>query len=63
VRDADGVLRVCPPSWTQPPGGRMALLATLRELTDLEPRHVLVSHSGLVAGGGAAALREALEMA
>jgi hypothetical protein len=63
VRDEDGVLSVCPPSWTQPPDGRQALIAHLERLAELEPDHVLVSHSGLVTGDGSAALRRAVAAA
>jgi glyoxylase-like metal-dependent hydrolase (beta-lactamase superfamily II) len=61
LRSDSGELRVCPPSWTQPPFGRDALLARLRRLIDLDPQHILVSHSGLVFGGGTAALRQAVQ--
>jgi glyoxylase-like metal-dependent hydrolase (beta-lactamase superfamily II) len=60
VRDAAGALRVCPESWTQPPGGRSDLLARLRRLEQLHPRHVLVSHGPLVSADGTEALRRAL---
>jgi glyoxylase-like metal-dependent hydrolase (beta-lactamase superfamily II) len=61
LRDAAGRLRVCPESWTQPPGGREELLARLRGLERFRPRHVLVSHGPLVTGDGAQALTRALD--
>jgi hypothetical protein len=59
LRRADGQLRVCPDSWTQPPGGPTRLRALLRELTELPVEHVLVSHGPLVLGDGLSSLRTA----
>jgi hypothetical protein len=59
LRRADGELRVCPESWTQPEGGHPRLVALLHELTELPVEHVLVSHGPLVLGNGLAALRAA----
>jgi glyoxylase-like metal-dependent hydrolase (beta-lactamase superfamily II) len=63
LRDPGGRLRVCPESWTQPPGGRKELLVRLRGLERLRPRHVLVSHGPLVTGDGSQSLTRALEAA
>ena len=60
LRRPDGTLRVCPDSWTQPDGGPAALRARLRALAELPVEHVLVMHGPFVAGGGAAAMRNAL---
>jgi hypothetical protein len=59
LRRGDGQLRVCPDSWTQPPGGPRRLRALLRELTELPVEHVLVSHGPLVVGDGSSSLRAA----
>ena len=64
LRDpGSGELRMCPESWTQPPGGRARLRAILTSLLDLAVEHVLVSHGPLVLGDGAAALRAATSTA
>jgi len=64
LRDpGSGELRICPESWTQPPGGRARLRAILTSLLDLPVEHVLVSHGPLVLGDGAAALRAATSAA
>ena len=60
IRHRDGVLRMCPPSWTQPTGGRERLRDILTSLTDLPVDHVLVSHGPLVRGVGLASLKSAL---
>ncbi len=60
LRDPGGRLRVCPESWSQPPDGRVGLLARLRRLAEHEPEHVLVSHGPLISGDGSSALRRAL---
>lgn len=59
IRTSAGELRVCPESWTQPPGGPARLKALLRALTSLPIEHVLVSHGPLVLGDGGAALEAA----
>jgi hypothetical protein len=59
LRGRDGRLQACPPSWTQPEGGRARLLSLLRELTELPVEHVLVSHGPTVLGDGLASLRAA----
>ena len=59
LRSAWGELRVCPESWTQPPGGRTELQRLLLRLSELPVRHVLVSHGPLVLGDGLAALNAA----
>ncbi len=60
VRRGDGELRMCPPSWIQPPGGRERLCDVLTGLTALPVEHVLVSHGPLVLGDGLASLQSAL---
>jgi hypothetical protein len=60
LRREDGMLRVCPESWTQPPGGHERLRELLRGLTRLPVEHVLVSHGPLVLGDGNASLSAAL---
>ncbi len=60
LRTPDGELRVCPDSWTQPPGGAARLRSLLRGLTELPVQHVLVSHGPLVLGEGDASLRAAV---
>ena len=56
-----GTLIMCPPSWTQPAGGRERLRAILQVLADSLPvEHVLVSHGPVAPGDGAAALQAAL---
>lgn len=52
LRRADGELRVCPESWTQPEEGAAWLRQRLRGLTALPVEHVLVSHGPLVLGDG-----------
>jgi glyoxylase-like metal-dependent hydrolase (beta-lactamase superfamily II) len=59
LRRCSGELRVCPDSWLQPAGGPMRLRARLRGLTELAPRHVLVSHGPLVLGDGLRSLEAA----
>jgi glyoxylase-like metal-dependent hydrolase (beta-lactamase superfamily II) len=59
VRDKAGKLRICPESWTQPEGGPARLRALLRDLTALQPEHILTSHGPLVLGGGLGALQAA----
>jgi hypothetical protein len=59
IRTRAGELRVCPESWTQPPGGPARLRSLLGALTDLPVEHVLVSHGSLVLGDGLASLRDA----
>lgn len=59
IRTQTGELRVCPESWTQPPGGAARLRAILAGLRDLPVEHVLVAHGPLVLGDGLAALRSA----
>ncbi len=59
LRSDSGELRVCPESWSQPPGGPARLRALLGALTELRPEHVLVSHGPLVLGAGVASLRAA----
>jgi glyoxylase-like metal-dependent hydrolase (beta-lactamase superfamily II) len=56
LRGSSGELRVCPESWLQPAGGPARLRALLRGLTELAPRHVLVSHGPFVLGDGLASL-------
>jgi glyoxylase-like metal-dependent hydrolase (beta-lactamase superfamily II) len=63
IRRASGELRVCPESWTQPPGGPARLKEILERLRELPVEHVLVSHGPLVLGDGAQALRQALDRA
>jgi hypothetical protein len=60
VRRADGELRMCPPSWVQPSGGRERLRDVLTGLTALPVEHVLVSHGPLVLGDGLGSLQSAL---
>ena len=60
IRRGNGELRMCPPSWTQPPGGRERLRDVLTGLTAWPVAHVLVSHGPLVLGDGLASLRSAL---
>jgi len=60
LRAPTGQLRVCPESWTQPPGGPARLRAILAGLCSLPVEHVLVSHGPLVLGQGAAALQGAV---
>ena len=60
IRAVDGRLAPCPPTWSQPVGGRSVLLDELGELAAHRPRHVLVSHGPLVVDDGEAALRRAL---
>lgn len=59
LRRSSGELRVCPDSWLQPAGGPARLRALLRGLTELAPRHVLVSHGPLVLGDGLPSLEAA----
>jgi glyoxylase-like metal-dependent hydrolase (beta-lactamase superfamily II) len=59
LRRSSGELRVCPDSWLQPAGGPARLRALLRGLTELAPRHVLVSHGPLVLGDGLRSLEAA----
>jgi glyoxylase-like metal-dependent hydrolase (beta-lactamase superfamily II) len=59
IRSAEGELRVCPDSWTQPEGGPARLRSLLAALTELPVEHVLVSHGPLVLGDGLASLRRA----
>ena len=59
IRATAGELRVCPDSWTQPPGGSARLRSLLAELTELPVEHVLVSHGPLVLGDGLESLRRA----
>lgn len=59
LRSPSGELRVCPETWTQPPGGRTALQGLLLGLTELPVQHVLVSHGPLVLGDGLASLNMA----
>ena len=59
LRRGSGELRVCPDSWLQPAGGPARLRALLSGLTELAPRHVLVSHGPLVLGDGLASLEAA----
>jgi hypothetical protein len=61
LRRAGGELRVCPDSWTQPPGGPARLRALLGELAELPVEHVLVSHGPMVLGDGLRSLKAALE--
>jgi glyoxylase-like metal-dependent hydrolase (beta-lactamase superfamily II) len=61
LRRASRELRVCPESWTQPPGGPQRLREILRSLTSLPVKHVLVCHGPLVLGDGEQALRSALD--
>lgn len=60
LRRADGGLRSCPDSWTQPEGGSARLRAILRKLSELPVAHVLVSHGPFVTGDGAEAMAAAL---
>jgi glyoxylase-like metal-dependent hydrolase (beta-lactamase superfamily II) len=60
IRTNAGTLRVCPESWTQPPGGHARLRALLAQLAELPVEHVLVAHGPLVLGNGAASMRTAL---
>lgn len=60
LRDGRGTLRMCPPSWTQPSGGRERLRELLTGLTDLPVEHVLVSHGPLVLGDGRSSLKAAV---
>ena len=59
LRRGSGELRVCPDSWLQPAGGPARLRALLSGLTELAPRHVLVSHGPLILGDGLASLEAA----
>lgn len=59
LRRGEGQLRVCPDSWTQPPGGPPRLRARLRELSELPVEHVLVSHGTEMVGEGRESLRAA----
>jgi glyoxylase-like metal-dependent hydrolase (beta-lactamase superfamily II) len=59
LRRADGELRICPDSWTQPEGGAAWLRQRLRGLTTLPVEHVLVSHGPLSLGDGLESLRAA----
>jgi glyoxylase-like metal-dependent hydrolase (beta-lactamase superfamily II) len=59
IRTRAGELRVCPESWTQPPGGPARLRSLLGALSGLPVEHVLVSHGPLVLGDGLASLRSA----
>lgn len=60
LRSRTGELCMCPPSWTQPTGGRERLTVLLGGLTELPVHHVLVSHGPLVLGDGGPALRAAI---
>ena len=60
IRTANGELRVCPDSWTQPEGGPTRLRDLLSRLMALPVEHVLVSHGRCVLSDGAASLRAAL---
>ncbi len=60
IRRESGELRMCPPSWTQPPGGREQLREALSGLTALPVAHVLVSHGPLVLGDGLPSLTAAV---
>lgn len=60
LRRSSGELRMCPPSWQQPPGGPARLREILLRLTALPVEHVLVMHGPLVLGDGADALASAL---
>jgi glyoxylase-like metal-dependent hydrolase (beta-lactamase superfamily II) len=60
IRRGTGELRVCPESWTQPPGGPARLRAILERLTALPVEHVLVAHGPLVLADGAKSLASAL---
>jgi hypothetical protein len=59
LRRADGELRRCPDSWTQPEGGPERLRALLGQLTSLPVEHVLVSHGPQRLGAGLDELRAA----
>ncbi len=59
LRRSDGQLRVCPESWTQPPGGAGHLRARLAELGQLAVEHVLVSHGPTITGDGRQSLHAA----
>lgn len=60
IRRGPGELRICPPSWIQPTGGRERLREVLASLTEMPVEHVLVSHGPLVLSDGPTALRDAL---
>ncbi len=60
IRRDDGELRVCPDSWTQPPGGSERMRTLLGGLGQLPVEHVFVSHGPLVIGDGSASLQSAL---
>lgn len=60
IRAGDGTLRMCPPSWTQPSGGRERLREILTGLVGLPVEHVLVSHGPLVLGDGLSSLKAAV---
>lgn len=60
LRRPTGELRVCPESWTQPPGGPARLRAVLGSLGRFPVEHVLVSHGPLVLGDGLESLRAAV---
>lgn len=59
LRRADGELRRCPDSWTQPAGGPERLRTLLHELAGLAVEHVLVSHGPQRLGHGLDELRAA----
>ena len=59
LRRGSGELRICPDSWLQPAGGPARLRMLLGGLTELAPRHVLVSHGPLVLGDGLRSLEAA----
>lgn len=60
LRAPTGELKMCPPTWEQPGGGRERLRAVLAGLTELPVEHVLVSHGPHVLGDGRSALPAAL---
>jgi hypothetical protein len=60
LRRDSGELRVCPDSWSQPPGGPGRLRELLGALARLPVEHVLVSHGPLTLGDGRSALEAAL---
>jgi hypothetical protein len=63
IRTRGGDLQVCPPSWTQPEGGRARLRELLGALTALPIEHVLVSHGPSVLGHGRESLIGAIASA
>jgi glyoxylase-like metal-dependent hydrolase (beta-lactamase superfamily II) len=60
LRRADGSLRMCPETWTQPDGGPQALRRRLSHLAELPVAHVLVMHGPGVPGTGSDEIRRAV---